>query len=92
MPKINFVNFPAFILLINIFHRNLRVAIQFRTHQLLSSGLQTRLLTEAQGRKLWTTLKPTIDYLSTVGISSGSVLDATYDYEEETEEGFPLIG
>ena len=68
------------------------MAIQFRTHQLLSSGLQTRLLTEAHGRKLWTPLKPTIDYLSTVGISSGSVLDATYDYEEETEEGFPLIG
>ena len=43
--------------------------------------MKARLFTKADGRDLWTPIKPTIDYLTTVGISSGSVLGDDNDYE-----------
>ena len=48
---------------------------------MLLRELKARLFTKANGRDLWTPIKPTIDYLTTVGISSGSVLTDDNDYE-----------
>ena len=75
------IDFANFIL------RNLRSRIQFRAQELLSRELSNRLNTKANGRDLWTPLRPTINYLTTVGISSGSVLEIDYDYQEEIHGG-----
>ena len=65
----------------NHYFRNLRSLIQLRAEELLLRELKARLFTKANGRDLWTPIKPTIDYLTTVGISSGSVLGDDNDYE-----------
>ena len=82
--SLNFISkrFTDFIL------RQLRSHFQLRAQELLMRELNNRLITKANGRGLWTPLKPTIDYLTTVGISSGSVLEVDYDYKEETNEEF----
>ena len=59
----------------------MRSYIQLRVEELLLRELKARLFTNATGRDLWTPIKPTIDYLQTVGISSGSVLGGDDDYE-----------
>ena len=41
--------------------------------------MKRSLGTNGKGRNIWNPLTPTIDYLNTVGISSGSVLDSGYD-------------
>ena len=76
-------NIPRSIHTANFILRNLRSRLQFRAQELLSRELNSRLNTKANGRDLWTPLRPTIDYLTTVGISSGSVLEIDYDYQEE---------
>jgi len=61
--------------------KNLRSYIQLRAEELLLKQLKASLSTNANGRELWTPIKPTIDFLTTVGISSGSVLGEDNDYE-----------
>ena len=41
------------------------------------------MLTEGHGRGFWNPIKPTIDYVETVGISSGTVLDAEYENNDQ---------
>ena len=65
----------------NYIHRYVRLAIQARIQQLLSRELT--LLTEGHGRAFWNPIKPTIDYVETVGISSGTVLDAEYENNDQ---------
>ena len=59
----------------------MRSYIQLRVEELLLRELKARLFTNATERDLWTPIKLTIDYLQTVGISSGSVSGGDDDYE-----------
>ena len=71
----NFCQFDDYI------RRYVRLAIQARIQQILSKELM--MLTEGHGRGFWNPIKPTIDYVETVGISSGTVLDAEYENNDQ---------